>query len=141
MTTKGIVLSVQGFEIDVLYKPDGTFAASMPGDPTPVATGKWRIDGEALLVDGRNAGRMRGLSEGQEVRRSFDDWRAGHGDDQDQIADFGNENQSARVSRCKAFLLCCDLRGPEMVDPGSPSLSLGLADDTMVVRPTVVASA
>ena len=48
VTTKGIVLSVQGFEIDVAYKPDGTFAASMPGDPTPVATGKWRIDGDKL---------------------------------------------------------------------------------------------
>ena len=48
VTTKGIVLSVQGFEIDVLYKADGTFAASMPGDPTPVATGKWRIDGDKL---------------------------------------------------------------------------------------------
>ena len=50
VTTKGIVLSIQGFEIDVIYKPDGTFAASMPGDPTPVATGKWRIDGDKLCT-------------------------------------------------------------------------------------------
>ncbi len=50
VTTKGIVLSVQGFEIDVTYKPDGTFDASMPGDPTPVATGKWRIDGDKLCT-------------------------------------------------------------------------------------------
>jgi hypothetical protein len=50
VTTKGIVLSVQGFEIDVAYKADGTFAASMPGDPTPVAAGKWRIDGDKLCT-------------------------------------------------------------------------------------------
>jgi hypothetical protein len=50
VTTKGVVLSVQGFDIDVVYKPDGTFAASLPGDPTPVATGKWRIDGDKLCT-------------------------------------------------------------------------------------------
>jgi hypothetical protein len=44
------VLNIQGFEIDVMYKPDGTFAVTMPGDPTPVATGKWRIDGESLCA-------------------------------------------------------------------------------------------
>lgn len=50
VTTKGIVLTVQGFDIDVAYKPDGTFSASMAGDPTPVATGKWRIDGDKLCT-------------------------------------------------------------------------------------------
>ena len=49
VTTKGIVLTVQGFDIDVVYKADGTFAASLPGDPTPVASGKWRIDGDKLF--------------------------------------------------------------------------------------------
>ncbi len=50
VTTKGIVLSAQGFELDVVYKPDGTFAVSMPGDPTTIAAGKWRIDGEKLCT-------------------------------------------------------------------------------------------
>jgi hypothetical protein len=50
VTTKGIVLSAQGFELDVAYKPDGTFAVAMPGDPTPIAAGKWRIDGEKLCT-------------------------------------------------------------------------------------------
>jgi hypothetical protein len=43
VTTKGIVLQVQGMDIDVTYKPDGTFSA-MEGQ----VTGKWRIDGEKL---------------------------------------------------------------------------------------------
>ena len=50
VTTKGIVLSAQGFELDVAYKPDGTFAVSMVGDPTPLAAGKWRIDGDKLCT-------------------------------------------------------------------------------------------
>jgi hypothetical protein len=50
VTTKGIVLSAQGFELDVAYKADGTFAVSMVGDPTPLASGKWRIDGEKLCT-------------------------------------------------------------------------------------------
>jgi hypothetical protein len=50
VTTKGITFSAQGFELDVTYKPDGTFAVSMPGDPTEIAAGKWRIDGEKLCT-------------------------------------------------------------------------------------------
>lgn len=45
VTTKGIVLSAQGMDIDVTYKPDGTFTA-MDGQ----VTGKWRIDGEKLCT-------------------------------------------------------------------------------------------
>lgn len=45
VTTKGIVLSVQGMDIDVTYKPDGTFTA-MEG----AVTGKWRIDGDKLCT-------------------------------------------------------------------------------------------
>lgn len=45
VTTKGIVLDVGGFIVDVDYKPDGTFSA-MDG----AATGKWRIDGEKLCT-------------------------------------------------------------------------------------------
>mgnify|MGYP003444301464 CR=1 FL=1 len=45
VTTKGIVLSAQGFEIDVTYNPGGTFTA-MEG----AIAGKWRIDGEKLCT-------------------------------------------------------------------------------------------
>lgn len=45
VTTKGIVLSAQGMDIDVTYKPDGSFTA-MDG----AVTGKWRIDGEKLCT-------------------------------------------------------------------------------------------
>jgi hypothetical protein len=50
VTTRGIVLNIQGFEIDVVYKPDGTFVATMPGDATPIAAGKCRIDGDKLCT-------------------------------------------------------------------------------------------
>ena len=45
VTTKGIVLSVQGMDIDVTYKPDGTFTAM-----DDAVTGKWRIDGDKLCT-------------------------------------------------------------------------------------------
>jgi len=45
VTTKGIVLSVQGMDIDVTYKPDGTFTAM-----DDAVTGKWRIDGDRLCT-------------------------------------------------------------------------------------------
>ncbi|HVY90736.1 MAG TPA: hypothetical protein VG942_17855 [Hyphomonadaceae bacterium] len=45
VTTKGIVMSVQGMDIDVTYKPDGSFTA-MDGQ----VTGKWRIDGDKLCT-------------------------------------------------------------------------------------------
>jgi hypothetical protein len=45
VTTKGIVLDVQGTKVDVTYKADGTFTA-MEGQ----VTGKWRIDGDKLCA-------------------------------------------------------------------------------------------
>ena len=45
VTAKGIVLSVQGMDIDVTYTPDGKFTA-MDGQ----VTGEWRIDGEKLCT-------------------------------------------------------------------------------------------
>ncbi|HEY0650448.1 hypothetical protein [Phenylobacterium sp.] len=45
VTAKGIVLSVQGMDIDVKYTPDGKFTA-MDGQ----VTGEWRIDGEKLCT-------------------------------------------------------------------------------------------
>jgi hypothetical protein len=45
VTTKGIIVSVQGMEIDVKYTPDGKFTA-MDGQ----VTGEWRIDGEKLCT-------------------------------------------------------------------------------------------
>ena len=45
VTTKGIILNVQGMEIDVKYTPDGKFTA-MDGQ----VTGEWRIDGDKLCT-------------------------------------------------------------------------------------------
>lgn len=45
VTAHGIVLSVQGMDIDVTYTPDGKFTA-MDGQ----VTGTWRIDGEKLCT-------------------------------------------------------------------------------------------
>lgn len=45
VTTRGIALSAGGFEVDVTYKPDGTFTAM-----DDQVTGKWRIDGEKLCT-------------------------------------------------------------------------------------------
>ena len=45
VTSKGIVLSVQGLDIDVTYTPDGKFTA-MDGQ----VTGEWRIDGDKLCT-------------------------------------------------------------------------------------------
>ena len=45
LTTKGMGREAGGREIDVTYKPDGTFTA-MDGQ----VTGKWRIDGEKLCT-------------------------------------------------------------------------------------------
>ncbi|MBL8769880.1 MAG: hypothetical protein JNK30_00740 [Phenylobacterium sp.] len=42
---KGIILSVQGMEIDVKYTPDGKFTA-MEGQ----VTGEWRRDGDKLCT-------------------------------------------------------------------------------------------
>ena len=45
VTTKGIILNVQGMEIDVAYTPDGKFTA-MDGQ----VTGDWRRDGDKLCT-------------------------------------------------------------------------------------------
>ena len=45
VTTRGIVLTVQGMQIDVTYTPDGKFTA-MDGQ----VTGEWRIDGDKLCT-------------------------------------------------------------------------------------------
>ena len=45
VTTKGIVLSAQGMDIDVTYTPDGKFTA-LDGQ----ITGAWRIDGDKLCT-------------------------------------------------------------------------------------------
>jgi hypothetical protein len=49
VTTKGIVIDVQGFQIPVTYKPDGTFTVTIPGSDVPIA-GKWRADGDKLCT-------------------------------------------------------------------------------------------
>ena len=45
VTTKGLVIDPGGMNIEVAYKPDGTFTA-MDG----AITGKWRIDGDKLCT-------------------------------------------------------------------------------------------
>lgn len=45
LTTHGMTMTVQGMDIDVTYKPDGTFTA-FDGQ----ITGKWRIDGDKLCT-------------------------------------------------------------------------------------------
>jgi hypothetical protein len=45
VTTKGIVLTIQGMDIDVTYTPDGKFTA-LDGQ----VTGTWRIDGDKLCT-------------------------------------------------------------------------------------------
>ena len=45
LTTHGMIMSVQGMDIEVTYKPDGTFTA-LDGQ----VTGKWRIDGDKLCT-------------------------------------------------------------------------------------------
>lgn len=45
ITTKGMILVVEGMEIDVKYTPDGKFTA-MDGQ----VTGTWKIDGDKLCT-------------------------------------------------------------------------------------------
>lgn len=47
VTTKGVVMSVQGMEIPVSYKPDGTFSVDFQGQSI---SGKWRVDGSKLCT-------------------------------------------------------------------------------------------
>lgn len=44
-TTRGVVISVAGMDIDVAYTPDGKFTA-LDGQ----VTGTWRIDGDKLCT-------------------------------------------------------------------------------------------
>jgi hypothetical protein len=50
VTKHGIVLTIGGMDIDVDYKPDGTFTA-LDGQ----VTGKWRIDGDKLCTSSNAA--------------------------------------------------------------------------------------
>lgn len=45
VTTRGIVLSAGGIDVNVTYRPDGTFTA-MDGQ----VTGRWRVDGARLCT-------------------------------------------------------------------------------------------
>ena len=45
VTTHGIILTVQGMDIDVTYAPDGKFTA-MEGQ----VTGTWKIDGDKMCT-------------------------------------------------------------------------------------------
>jgi hypothetical protein len=45
LTTHGMIMTVQGMDIEVTYKPDGTFTAF-----DDQITGKWRIDGDKLCT-------------------------------------------------------------------------------------------
>lgn len=45
LTTKGMILTVQGMDIEITYTPDGKFTA-MDGQ----VTGTWRIDGQKLCT-------------------------------------------------------------------------------------------
>ncbi|WP_293907100.1 hypothetical protein [Phenylobacterium sp.] len=45
VTTRGIVLTIQGMDIDVTYTPDGKFTA-LDGQ----VTGTWKIDGDKLCT-------------------------------------------------------------------------------------------
>jgi len=45
LTTKGMVMEAGGMEIEVTYKPDGTFTAM-----DDQVAGKWRIDGDKLCT-------------------------------------------------------------------------------------------
>lgn len=45
---KGVVLSVSGFEIPVMYHEDGTYTANAMGSDVP---GTWRIDGASLCTE------------------------------------------------------------------------------------------
>jgi hypothetical protein len=45
LTTHGMIMTVQGMDIEVTYKPDGTFTA-LDGQ----ITGKWKIDGDKLCT-------------------------------------------------------------------------------------------
>jgi hypothetical protein len=45
VTTKGIILTIQGQDIEVTYTPDGKFTAA-----DGQVTGEWRIDGDKLCT-------------------------------------------------------------------------------------------
>lgn len=47
VTTKGVILKVQGYEIPIAYNADGTFKLDAMGQSV---TGKWRVDGAKLCT-------------------------------------------------------------------------------------------
>ena len=47
VTTKGVVLKIQGMDVPISYKEDGTFTLDAMGQSI---TGKWRIDGAKLCT-------------------------------------------------------------------------------------------
>jgi hypothetical protein len=47
VTTKGVVMEIQGMSIPISYKPDGTFSLEAMGT---AISGKWRIDGAKLCT-------------------------------------------------------------------------------------------
>jgi hypothetical protein len=95
LTTKGMVMEAGGMEIDVTYKPDGTFTA-MDGQ----VTGKWRIEGEKLCLVELCAGRrMHDLPGWQEIRRSFELTGARNGDHQDQAGSADKERPRRTVEK------------------------------------------
>jgi hypothetical protein len=47
VTTKGVVMSVQGMQIPITYTPDGAFSLEAMGT---AISGKWRIDGTKLCT-------------------------------------------------------------------------------------------
>ncbi len=47
VTTKGVILMVQGMEIPISYAEDGTFSGEAMGTPFE---GTWRVDGASLCT-------------------------------------------------------------------------------------------
>jgi hypothetical protein len=47
VTTRGVVMTVQGIDIPIAYKPDGSFTVEVQGQ---TMQGKWRIDGAKLCT-------------------------------------------------------------------------------------------
>ena len=47
VTTRGVILKVQGYEIPITYKEDGSFTLDAMGQ---TVSGKWRVDGAKLCT-------------------------------------------------------------------------------------------
>jgi hypothetical protein len=50
VTTRGVVLTNNGMEIDVTPKADGTFIAKIVGIDGDGIPGKWRVDGDKFCM-------------------------------------------------------------------------------------------